>query len=111
MQLRKIIQDLNLMLQASDNADREVTGAYTSDLLSDVLANAKSGNIWVTNQKHQNCVAVASLLSLSAIIITGGILPDDNTIEKAVAEQVALYTTDMSAFEISGRLYELGLRG
>ncbi|MHB0912141.1 MAG: serine kinase [Armatimonadota bacterium] len=90
--------------------DAEVTGGYSSDLLSDVLGNAKVGNVWVTNQKHQNCVAVASLLGLAGVIVAGGAEPDPGMIEKAEAEEVSLYTTELSAFETAGRLYALGVR-
>ncbi|MHB1000926.1 MAG: DRTGG domain-containing protein [Armatimonadota bacterium] len=109
--LSKVADKLDLTSRVNKYADREVTGGYTSDLLSDVLANAKDGNIWVTNQKHQNCVAVASLLGISAVIIAGGIEPDDNTIEKAESEQVALFTTEASVFDTVGKLYEIGIRG
>jgi hypothetical protein len=111
MMLMEIVRKLGLTSKVDGLADREITGGYASDLLSDVLKNAKSGYIWITNQKHQNCVAVASLLDLSGIIVTGGIDPDPDTLEKAVAEQLPVYTTDQSAFDIAGALYEMGIRG
>ena len=111
MLLSEIVEKLGLTPKTEVDANAEAADGYCSDLLSDVLNNAKSKYIWVTNQKHQNCVAVASLLELSALIIAGGTEPDDNTIEKAISENVPLYTTKMSAFEVSGRLYELGIRG
>jgi hypothetical protein len=109
--LMEIVRNLGLTSKVDGLADREITGGYASDLLSDVLKNAKNGYVWITNQKHQNCVAVASLLDLSGIIITGGIEPDADTLEKAVTEQVPLYTTGQSAFDIAGALYEMGIRG
>ncbi len=111
MMLMEITRKLGLTSKVDDVADREITGGYASDLLSDVLKNAKAGYIWITNQKHQNCVAVASLLDLSGIVITGGTEPDPDALEKAVAEQVPLYTTDKSAFDVVGELYEMGIRG
>ncbi len=111
MLLSEIIKNLNLTPRVDGVADREVNGGYCSDLLSDVLGNAKQGNIWVTNQKHQNCVAVASLLGISSIIIAGGVEPDENTIEKAVAEEIPLFTSSDQAFDVVGKLYELGIRG
>jgi hypothetical protein len=111
MKLLETVQKLALTPRTADAGDVEITGGYCSDLLSDVLKNAKSGFIWVTNQKHQNCVAVASLLDLCAVIIVGGVEPDAETLEKAASEQVPLYTTTESAFDIAGRLYEMGIRG
>ena len=46
--------------------DKEIAGAYVSDMLSDVMAGAKPGNIWVTIQIHKNIVAVANLVDVSA---------------------------------------------
>jgi predicted transcriptional regulator len=50
------------------------------------------------------------MLNLAGVIIAGGISPDENTIEKADEEKVPLYTTDMSLFELVGKLYELGVK-
>ena len=111
MKLQETVRRLALTPSTPAEDDTEVTGGYCSDLLSDVLKNAKSGFIWVTNQKHQNCIAVASLLELSAIVIAGGVEPDAETTEKAASEGVALYTTSESAFDIVGRMYEMGIRG
>lgn len=87
-----------------------VGAGYASDLLSDVLANAKSGTLWVTNQKHQNVVGVAVMLNLAGVVIAGGVDPDENTLQKARQEGIPLYVTRQSMFELAGRLYELGLR-
>ena len=61
---------------ASGNLDREFKGGYASDLMSDVIANSRQGDIWVTLQIHQNTVAVASLKDLAAIIIVQGREPE-----------------------------------
>jgi serine kinase of HPr protein (carbohydrate metabolism regulator) len=111
MQLQQISKELNLKALSVENFDSiEVTGGYSSDLMSDVLGKAKKGNIWVTNQKHLNVVAVASLLGLSAVIMAGGVDPDENALEKAQEENVPLFTTSLSAFEVIGRLYSMGVK-
>jgi predicted transcriptional regulator len=53
---------------------------------------------------------VAALLELSAVIITEGAIPDDETIEKANEEGVTLFSTKANSFEVSGKLWEMGLR-
>lgn len=110
MRLVNIAQSLGLKAKTEVAADVEVTGGYASDLLSDVLAHAKNGAVWVTNHKHANIVGVAVMLNLAGVIISGGIDPDPATLQKAVEENVPLYTTDMSMFEVAGKLYELGVR-
>ena len=88
----------------------EVTGAYVSDLLSDVMAHAEKGMVWITLQVHQNIVAVATLKELAAIVIVAGREPESDTIEKAEQQKVPILRTKLTAFEIAGRMYELGLR-
>ena len=112
MKLTELIQKLNLDVRsAKANLDREVTGGYASDLLSDVLANGKDGDIWVTLQIHHNIVAVASMKNLAGIILVNSREPEQETIEKAEAENLVIMVTEMPAFELVGRLYGLGVTG
>lgn len=90
--------------------ERNVSGAYTSDLLSDVMANCKKDNIWVTLQTHLNIIAVASLKEISAIIVVLDKEIDNDTLEKAESENITILKTPMNAFRASGKLYELGIR-
>jgi predicted transcriptional regulator len=112
MQLNEITKKLNLNVRtASDKLDIEVTGGYASDLLSDVMANAIQGNIWVTLQTHQNVVAVAVLRDLSGIIIVNGRKPDEETLKKAEQEKIPIMMSNLPTFELVGRLYKLGVFG
>jgi len=89
------------------NIDREVHSGYASDLLSWVMAHAKENDIWITIQSHQNVVAVASLLNLAAIIIAEDASIDENTIKKAEQENIPIYSSEKSIYEICGILYNL----
>ncbi len=112
MKLTELVQKLNLDVRsAKTDLEREVTGGYASDLLSDVLANGEEGNIWVTLQIHQNIVAVASMKNLAGIILVNGREPETETIEKAEKENLVIMVTEMPTFEIVGRLYNLGVTG
>jgi len=112
MNLQQIIERLNLNL-LTDPRDFETIhpeGGYTSDLLSCVMAGAKSKYIWVTLQAHLNIVAVAALLDVAAIIVTEDAQPDAATITKANEQGVILLSTSMPSFEVDGKLWEIGLR-
>ena len=111
-----IVQEIVDFLQAeviagATNADNVISGGYVSDLLSNVMSQAKLGNIWVTMHGHQNIVAVASLLGLSAVIIAGHIQADKEAVIKADAEEIPLISTTLSAFEVVGLLYGKGVKG
>ncbi len=87
--------------------DTPIHDVYVSDLLSDVMANAKEGGLWITLQAHVNIVAVASMKNIIAVILVNGRRPDGETIEKAEAEGIALLGTDLNAFELAGTLYTM----
>jgi len=111
MKLRKIVDDLNLVvLSGEDLLDHAVSGGYISDMLSDVLAHGAPECLWVTRQAHQNVLAVASLLGLGAVVMVNCPVPEA-LIEKAREENLVLLKSDQMAFELVGRLYSLGLRG
>jgi predicted transcriptional regulator len=91
-------------------ADRPVTGALVSDLLSYVMANGRAGQIWVTVQGHANIVAVAVLANLAAVIVADGFQPEEEAVARAEEEGLALFTSPLDPFTLAGRLYEMGLR-
>lgn len=108
MKITDIIKALDLrVISGNDGLSNEITGGYVSDLLSDVMGNAREGNIWITVQTHMNVVAVASLKDLAAVIIVKGGLPESDTIEKSNMENIPVLSTDSDTFNIAGRLYEL----
>jgi len=112
MKLSEIIEKLQLKVQTpSVNQDVDVTGGYISDLLSDVMAHARQGDIWITLQIHQNTVAVATLKELAAIIVIAGKHPAPETINKAAEEGVPILTSNMTAFELICELCKLGISG
>ena len=112
MKLRELVKKFNLEVKcAADRLDRKIEGGYVSDLLSDVIANGKAGDLWVTLQIHQNIVAVASLNNLAVIVIVNGRQPEEETIRKAEKEGIPIMVSKMSAFELVGRLYSAGISG
>lgn len=111
MTLTEVVKALGLEVRTgSSEMDREVEGGYVSDLLSDVIAGSKEGDLWITLQVHQNIVAVAFLNNLAGIVIVGGREPDPDTLEKAEDQGVPIMVTSMRGFEMAGRLYEMGIR-
>ncbi|SFG69684.1 hypothetical protein SAMN05660649_02398 [Desulfotomaculum arcticum] len=101
----KIIQQLELTLQAGPLSNNKIRGAFCGDLLSDVLANASPGDLWVTIHHHRNIVAVASLVNLSAVIISNDRIPDPDTVEAAIKEGIPVFTTPLNNFIASGKLF------
>jgi hypothetical protein len=112
MNLQNIIDSLNLtvLTEKKDFSQIIPSAGYTSDLLSCVMAGAAHEGLWVTLQAHINIVAVATLLELSAIIITENAQPEPSTISKANEEGIILLSTEDASFPIIGKLWEMGIR-
>lgn len=113
MKLEDLARQLELtpLTPRSDVYNREVRAGYASDLLSDVLAHAPAGGLLVTVQVHLNVIAVAVHAELPAIIFAANRAPEPSARQKAADEGLALFGTTLSAFDVVGRLYALGIRG
>lgn len=112
MKLRGLVEKFGLEVKcAASELDREIKSGYVSDLLSDVIARGRAGDLWVTLQIHRNIVGVASLKNLAAIVIVNGRQPEEETIKKAENEGIPLMVSKLPAFELVGRLYGAGISG
>jgi hypothetical protein len=108
LNIEDIVKELKLQVRCSEeNLAKVCKGGYTGDLLSDVIANSNEGDIWITRQVHQNIVAVASLKEHSGIVIVNSCEPNKDTLEKAAIENIPVMVSDLSAFEVSGKIYKL----
>lgn len=99
--------DLNALNEVSDT---EVEGAFVSDMLSDVMAGAKAGNVWVTVQTHKNIVAAANLVDVPAIIVVRGKKVPEDTVQVADRVGVTLFSTDLDTFQVAVKLHEAGIK-
>ena len=110
MNVKEFVDRFSLHVAAGQNAlDRQIKGGYCGDLLSDVMANAHTGCIWLTVQAHQNIVNVAVLHEMAAIVLTGGQTPDQETIDRANQEGIPLLMGSYSAYDLAGQAVAAGL--
>lgn len=108
MTIQQIADALELKVYTTSlGLENEVSGAYVSDLLSDVMGFSQEGEVWITLQSHVNVVAIASLKELSAIILVKGIVPDEAVVKKATEEGIPLLGTGEGTFATTGKLFQL----
>jgi len=107
MTIREAAAALGAEILHDEFADSELTGGYTSDLLSDVMANAKDGGALITIQAHKNTVAVATLVNISVVIICNSRPIPEDFLASARDEGIALLLTKENQFTVSGKLYAL----
>ncbi|MDA3938925.1 MAG: DRTGG domain-containing protein [Spirochaetia bacterium] len=112
MHLNEIIEKLDLKLLSGEvPLQTEVLRGYVSDLMSDVIAHGKEGDIWITYQTHVNVVAIALMKNMAGIILIQNrqLIPAAAT--KAEEAGLTVLSSCESAFETTGRLYQLGIPG
>ena len=107
MTVKEIIEKLDLQVLNEANLDAEVSGAYSSDLLSDVMGNARSGQVWITMQTHKNVTAIASLKDIPAVILVRSGVPDIDMLEHAKDEDICILVSQEPTFQVCGKLYEI----
>ena len=88
------------------DGDREVTGCYIGDLLSWVMGRAKGDDAWITIMSNINIIAVASLADVSCIILAEGAQFDEATLQKAITEEIVVFTTPLPVFDAALKVHE-----
>lgn len=99
---------LNTLPASADAHD--ITGCYSGDLLSDVLAHARAGNVLVTVQAHSNTVVVAKEKGCPAIIFCNGRQPQSQVIAMAGTYGIHLFSTEKTPFAVSAAIASIGLQ-
>lgn len=108
MTLAELVEKLDLkVLTGETSLNREVSGGYTGDLISDVMANSQKNQVWITLQGHLNVVAVATLRELSGVILINNRQPAPDALTKAQAEGLPILQSARPAFELGGLIYAL----
>ena len=107
MTIREAAAALGAEICQGEFNDSDLTGAYTSDLLSDVMANAKEGGALITIQAHKNTVAVATLVNITVIVVCNSRPLPEDMLEAAKDEGIAIIRTRENQFTVSGKLWYL----
>jgi predicted transcriptional regulator len=94
-----------------DQLGIEVKTAFGADLMSDVLAFAKSGSLLLTGLTNPQIVRTSDVLDIAAIIIVRGKRPLPETILLAEELKIPILGTKYILFETAGRLYAKGIVG
>lgn len=107
MKLKDIIDACGLEAVVLPDEDVEISAAYTSDLLSDVMGHCPDDSILITVQNHKNSVAVSTLVgALAIVVVHKRVVPDDMK-TLATQEGVALLRSSEDQFALSCRIGKL----
>jgi predicted transcriptional regulator len=109
MKVQELAERLELTA-ATRVFDKDVTGVYISDMVSDVIANAKAGDLLVTAQAHANVIAAANLVDTCGIVITQGKTLAEDVVKMAEKAEIPVFTTALNRWQVATKLYEAGVR-
>lgn len=109
MKLKDLVSQINITVLNDRVLDQEVEIIYIGDLLSMVMRKASENSLWLTVQAHLNAIAVAEMLDLSGIIFVEGVIPDQETIQKANELNLPLLSSQESAYTLAKKFVSLGL--
>lgn len=101
MRLETLISKCNWEACHLPDPERRITGGYTSDLLSDVMAHCAEGALLITVQNHTNTVAVCTLVGAPALLLVHQRTIPPEMLAAAQREGIALLRTTASQFEAS----------
>ncbi len=107
MKISELATALSMTCVQPEYTDREITCAYTSDLLSDVMGNAPDECVLITIQAHKNTVAVTTLKDSPALIICNDRPILEDMVEAAKDEGIAVFVSTENQFTVSGKLFAL----
>jgi hypothetical protein len=109
MTLAELAKKLGLRI-LNEMHDKDVEGAFVSDMVSDVMAGAKPGNLWVTTQTHKNIVAAANLVDISGIVVTRKKAVPKETLEMADRAELTILAADLETYSVVGTLHAAGVK-
>ncbi|MEA5027207.1 MAG: hypothetical protein VB012_06100 [Erysipelotrichaceae bacterium] len=110
MKIKELAEMTNWQLHASiQSQEKEIRGAFVGDLLSWVMGHSKPEQAWITVQAHINVVAVGVLREFSCLIICEDSQVDEAMLAQALEENLPIFQTTLSAFDVCRKLIELGV--
>ena len=99
------------VIVGEDKLGIEILTAFGADLMSDVLAYARSGCLLITGLSNLQAIRTAYALDIAAIVICRGKPLTDKFVEIARELGIPILWTTFIMFESCGRLYRAGLTG
>jgi anti-sigma regulatory factor (Ser/Thr protein kinase) len=91
--------------------ETEIVSACASDLMSDVLAFGRPGEILLTGLANAQTVRTADIIGALAVVYVRGKRPDEECLALAEQKTIPLLSTRKMMYEACGILYSHGLPG
>ena len=104
MRVTELAERIGAEIIEAGHPNADITAAYTSDLLSDVIAHAPADSIWITIQAHLNSIAAATVAGAKAILIAHNRPVPEEMAAAARREGIALLRSQEDQYTLSCRV-------
>jgi len=110
-----LIEKIKNLLEAEalfgeDFLSKEVHTAFSSDMMSDVLAHGMNHSILVTSLCNPQVIRTADMLDIACIIFVRSKTPDEQMLGLACEKKIVILRTKYKMFTTCGLLYGTGIR-
>lgn len=110
MTLREITKLINGHVHlGEDRLDEDITTAFASDLMSDVLT-LKSSPLLLTGLCNVQTIRTCDMACIDHIVIVRNKKPNDEMLELAEENGMVLITSEYSLFKVCGILHAAGIQ-
>ncbi len=111
MKLKKIIEVLEAdLLYESVDQEKDISCAFGSDLISDILMCTKESTLLLTGLTNPHIIRLSDMIDLFGIVFVRGKTPPQEIIDMAKERGLPLISTKFTLYKSSGILYNSGLR-
>ncbi len=112
MKISKIRELLDAeVICGEEKLDREVSSAFGSDMMSDVLAYVNDQAVLLTGLVNAQVIRTAVMMDMGCIVFVRAKMPNEEMIELAKENSVVLLSTKNIMYNACGKLYAGGLTG
>jgi hypothetical protein len=120
MKLSELILKYNFKNYTPENfKDKDVNFAFCSDLMSDALMILNSvkddrilkESILITGLATNQSVRTAEMLDVDVVLLVRGKIPSLKVVDLALESGVMLFSTEHTMFNMSGLMYQEGIKG
>lgn len=110
MTLREITKLINGQVHTGEKyLDEEVSTAFASDLMSDVLT-LRSSPLLLTGLCNMQTIRTCDMASIDNLVIVRDKKPTEEMIELAKENDMVVITSEFSLFKVCGILYAAGMQ-
>ena len=107
MDVKTLVEKLDLKVLCGDNLDREITGCYCGDLLSWVMSRAQENDVWLTVMGNINSIGVAVLADVACIVLTENAALDADALKRAHQNDVIILQTEKNSYQMAAAISKL----